>query len=1147
MSEILQNAESLSPPSLPHKTKFIHLRVHSAYSLLEGALPIETLLGYCLKFDMPAIAITDRNNLFCALEFAETLSAKGIQPITAVTLSLLDEIGGKTRPSSISLFVQNQQGYHNLITLVSKAHLRIADEQTIQETGVYLHEIAEHQEGLIFLSGGDEGPINHLLELDKKEEAENFLLNINNMLNGKIYVELQRHSESGQSHIEPLLIALADKYAIPLVATNQCFFESKDDYESHDALICIAEGTYIHEDDRRRLTVNHHLKSPEEMVSLFSDIPEALANTLEIARRCAFRPRQHEPMLPTFQTEKSEIEELEYQSQRGLEHRLEHRELEGSIEDYEERLKYEISVITEMGFAGYFLIVADFIKWAKKQNIAVGPGRGSGAGSLVAWVLTITDIDPIKFDLLFERFLNPERVSIPDFDIDFCQTRRDEVIQYVQKKYGYDRVAQIITFGKLQARAVLRDVGRVTQMPYSQVDKLCKRIPNNPAYPVTLQEAIDADKTLQTERNEHPSVAHLIDISLKLEGLYRHASTHAAGVVISDRPLQTLVALYRDPKSDMPVTQFNMKWVEKSGLVKFDFLGLKTLSILQYAVELLKKYDVEIVLSDLALDDIKTYEMLGKGDTVGVFQLESTGMRDVLQKLEPDCFEDIIALVALYRPGPMDNIPKYIACKKGISPPDYIDDMLKPVLETTYGVPIYQEQVMKIAQIMSGYSLAEADLLRRAIGKKIKKEMKDQEKRFIEGARKNGVSKQKAHDIFTQVNRFAGYGFNKSHATAYALIAYQTAYIKAHHHVALLAASMSFDCERTDKLSIFVQDAVAHKIRILPPNINKSNVLFEISDHAIIYALSAIRNVGRQVMEDIVAEREKNGLYKNIIDFVHRTIDIGLNNRILENLIMAGALDILEPNRAYLVENIKHLLSDASLVQSDKENQQNNLFLDISQGDTLILSKKEPWSSIEQLTHEFNAIGFYLSAHPLDHYITFFKQYNISHYDEVVQSTENNLLIAGVISKFEERKSQRGQSFAFITLSEPNRFIEVVVFSEMLDSMHELLQIGNLVIVSVKIIRENNQRRLQAENIRPIEQVIASLQIFIENEESIDHLKIQLNEAHNDPNIYKRSINLILQNANNEIHIKLPIKYAINQKTYDNIKNILGVTKLIDI
>ena len=697
------------------RPKFVHLRTHSAYSLLEGALPVKTLTQTALAARMPALAVTDRNNLFGALEFAETAAGLGIQPIIGATLRVRDGADNSDDEGDIALLVKNRTGYDNLMALISAAHL---NSEGPKGPGIDETLLLAHAEGLICLTGGPDGPFDKLLSGNHKERAENKICNYINVFGNNLYIELQRYTDITDSDVEAALIDLAYQMEVPLVATNQAFFASEDDYRAHDALICIAEGRYLNEADRRRLTPDHRLKSAEEMSALFADLPEALESTVEIAQRCAFRPTEHAPILPAF-APGDELAELSKQAHDGLTARLAQVEPATDETAYRERLDFELKVIGDMGFPGYFLIVADFIKWAKAQNIAVGPGRGSGAGSVVAWALTITDLDPLRFNLLFERFLNPERVSMPDFDIDFCQSRRDEVISYVQQKYGRDQVAQIITFGKLQARAVLRDVGRVLQMSYGQVDRLCKLVPNNPANPVTLQEAIDQEPRLQAERDSDPQVAELIEISLKLEGLYRHASTHAAGVVIGDEPLQELVALYRDPKSDMPVTQFNMKWVEKAGLVKFDF-GAENADRSRKSGRLLAGTGVEVDVNNLPLDDAKTYELLGRGDTIGVFQLESAGMRDVLRKMKPDKFEDIIALVALYRPGPMDNIPNYIARKKGEEQPDYMHDSLKPILEETYGVMIYQEQVMQIAQTLSGYSLGEADLLRRAMGKRLR-------------------------------------------------------------------------------------------------------------------------------------------------------------------------------------------------------------------------------------------------------------------------------------------------------------------------------------------------------------------------------------------------------------------------------------------
>ena len=1154
--------ENMSEVKEAVPVKFIHLRAHSAYSLLEGALKPAVLANAALRFETPAIGVTDRNNLFGALEISEKLSDIGVQPIIGVTLSLRGlKIPGRDQHDlpSIALFAQNETGYLNLLSIVSRAHL---EGDGIEPPGVTLEAVSKAGAGIICLTGGREGPIDKYLGAQNKIEAEKILHRLCDIFPNNLYIELQRYGLQDDEEIEAGLIDFAYAHDIPLVATNQSFFESEEDFEAHDALICIAEGTYVRETERRQLTPNHRLKTPQEMVSLFADLPEAIENTIEIARRCAFRPQKHAPILPDYVAGdggQGEADELARQALAGLEKRLADNPPATDREAYFNRLDYELEVINGMGFPGYFLIVADFIQWSKQNGISVGPGRGSGAGSLVAWALTITDLDPLRFGLLFERFLNPERVSMPDFDIDFCQTRRDEVIRYVQQKYGVDQVAQIITFGKLQARAVLRDVGRVLQIPYGQVDRLCKMVPNNPAAPVTLQEAIDSEQRLQEERDNDPAVAQLIEISLKLEGLYRHASTHAAGVVIGDRPLEKLVPLYRDPKSDMPVTQFNMKWVENAGLVKFDFLGLKTLTVLERAVELLAKTGIEIDLNKLALDDEKTFTMLGNGDTVGVFQLESAGMRDVLRKMQPDCFEDIIALVALYRPGPMDNIPRYIACKKGEEKPDYMHDMLKPVLEETYGVPIYQEQVMQIAQVMSGFSLGEADLLRRAMGKKIKEEMQAQKSRFLEGATENGVDQKNASAVFDQVDRFAGYGFNKSHAAAYALVAYQTAFIKANYPVAFYAASMSLDYENTDKLQIFVQDALAHDIKVSAPDINRSDVMFETGEQEIIYALSAIKNVGRQSMIDLVAERTQNGPYNDIFDFAGRVGAVGINSKLLENLISSGAFDCLETNRARLFESVKMLLSEASIAQNERKEGQSNLFGEEEISESRTLQEVAPWSPVERLTREFDAVGFYLSGHPLDDYRTVLRRMNVLGFEDLAKSVENNVLLAGTIAKMDERKSKQGNPFAYLGLSDPTGQFEAIVFSEVLNNKREILSVGQSVIISAKVSREDDTIRLQAENIRSLDEVVASgndasLRIFVENKTALPYIKKQLDEGCSKGDIdIKLStakggiVTLIMQNERHEVELRLPGKYQINPRISGAIKALNGVLHVEDI
>ena len=974
---------------MPH-ADFVHLRVHSAYSLSEGALRVKDMIELCQRHRMPAVGMTDTNNLFGALELSLAARNARVQPVIGVQIGLRREDSGNGAraqhgmilpPDELVLLAQSETGYENILSLVSKAFLESDSGEPPQ---VELGDLARCHEDIIALTGGPRGPIGDCLPKGRGL-LEETLVQLASIYGGRLYVELMRHGLEIEQRIESDLIDLAYRHDLPLVATNEAFFADEEMYEAHDALLCISEGVPLSKQDRRRVTPEHRFKSAEEMRVLFADLPEALNNSLVIARRCAFMPDTRDRILPAYpelegRTEEQALRDL---AEEGLEKRLLEHVYDGQTDEarqhelaepYKERFEFELGVINQMGYAGYFLIVADFIQWARRQDIPVGPGRGSGAGSVIAWALTITDLDPLRWGLLFERFLNPERVSMPDFDIDFCRDGRDKVIRYVQSEYGHDRVAQIITFGKLEARAVLRDVGRVLEMPYSQVDRICKLVPNNPASPVKLQPAIDGEPALQQMQREDENVARLISMALKLEGLFRHASTHAAGVVIGDRPLEQLVPLYRDPRSEMPVTQFNMKYVEMAGLVKFDFLGLKTLTVLDKAVELLKEREVELDLAQIPLDDEKTFKMLCKGDAAGVFQLESSGMRDVLKKLRPDRFEDIIAVVALYRPGPMDNIPSYIRRKHGEESIDYLHPLLEDVLTETYGIAIYQEQVMEIARVLSGYSLGGADLLRRAMGKKIRAEMEAQRKNFIDGAVENGVHKGTAADIFVQVEKFAGYGFNKSHAAAYALVAYQTAYLKANYPVEFLAASMTLDAGNTDKLGQFRVELERQKIELLPPDIQKSEVYFsvETTDEgkpAVRYALAAVRNVGAAAMELLVQEREKNGAFKDLFEFSERLDAQVMNKRQIENLARAGAFDAFVPNRRQVFEAVEMLTRHTHAMQNERESNQVNLFGD-GFGDQARppLPDVDDWSTEERLHQEHDAIGFYLSAHPLESY-----------------------------------------------------------------------------------------------------------------------------------------------------------------------------------
>ena len=1144
---------------------FIHLHLHSSYSLAEGAIHIGQLKELCLANEMPAVAVTDTNNLFGALEASEVLSGAGIQPVTGVQLAfspedfgLPEQRGG--RLPHLVLLAQNVTGYNNLMKLNSAAFLESPVENA---TSSSLSLLKDHAEGLICLTGGLGGPVDLLLKDERNEDARAILAQLAALFPGRLYVELQRFGKtaaSGKTSYENDLLGHAYDLQLPLVATNEPFFPAADDYEAHDALLCISEGAYIQQDDRRKVTADHYFKSADEMRALFEDLPEAIDNTAVIARRCGFRPRTHAPILPNFVegVGDAEAKELETQAREGLKMRLAEVELATDEQDYWDRLDVELGIINRMGFPGYFLIVADFIKWAKAHEIPVGPGRGSGAGSVVAWALTITDLDPLRFGLLFERFLNPERVSMPDFDVDFCQDRRDEVITYVQEKYGKDRVAQIITFGKLQARAVLRDVGRVLNMPFGQVDRLCKMVPNNPANPVTLAEAVKSEPRLREERDSDQQVADLLTKALKLEGLYRHASTHAAGVVIGDRPLDELVPLYLDPRSDMPATQFNMKWVEPAGLVKFDFLGLKTLTVIQRAVQLAAKRGETINIDQIPLTDRPAYEMLGEGNAVGVFQLESAGMRSTLRGLKPDNLEDIIALVSLYRPGPMENIPTYIERKQGIEEPDYFHPLLEEILKETYGVIIYQEQVMQIAQVLSGYSLGEADLLRRAMGKKKKEEMDKQKIRFVEGAEKNNVDRAKAESIFEVVAKFAGYGFNKSHAAAYALIAYQTAWLKANYGPEFMAASMSLDRTNTDKLAIFMKEARRSEIPVLAPDVNRSEADFTVENGAVVYALSAIKNVGEQAMVHIADVRQAGGPFRDIYDFAERVDGRMIGKRGFENLARAGAFDSLHPNRAQILKNADFLVRFSAQIAEEKNSAQGGLF-GLDEGAALerpALKRAEDWPPLERLDHERGAIGFYFSGHPLDDYAASLNRLKVTPYNELAAKVEGarmSVNLAGVVRAFNPRRSKTGKPFAWVELSDQTGEFEITVFSELLDRSREHLQPGTLILMSVTAEDRDGEIRLTGEGVQLLEQAASStqaeLKILVMTPDALPSIRRRLFEeqqtaaANGVAQPLNGTASLLFDLKDNacEVEVKLPGKVSATVAMKGALKTIEGV------
>jgi DNA polymerase-3 subunit alpha len=1160
---------------MPHAS-FVHLRAHSAYSLSEGAIKVKKLVELARKNDMPAIGIADTGNLFGALEFSATAVDMGVQPIIGCNLGIRRETDGglgrqgkAPEPDRLLLIAQNETGWANLSKLSSRAYLETPGGETPQ---VSLDQVAALSEGLLCLTGGIGGPVGRLLADGQADAAAALLDRLQAAFAGRLYIELMRHGLPAEARIEPALLDLAYARDLPLVATNDVYFADESMAAAHDALLCIADGRFLADQERRHSTAGWRFKSSGEMQALFSDIPEAIANTLVVARRCAYWVGGRKPILPasTRAKDSSEADALRELARAGLEKRLAAHVYTNDMDEaartaaakiYRARLDYEADVIVKMGFPGYFLIVADFIQWAKDQGIPVGPGRGSGAGSVVAWALTITDLDPLRFGLLFERFLNPERVSMPDFDIDFCQDRRDEVIRYVQRTYGEDRVAQIITFGKLQARAVLRDVGRVLGMPYGQVDRICKLVPNNPAKPVTLKEAIDGEKQLQEMIEADPSVKRLSQIALHLEGLYRHASTHAAGVVIGDRPLEDLVPLYRDPRSTSPVTQFNMKDVEKAGLVKFDFLGLKTLTVLSRAAALIARKNVTVDIDRLPLDDAKTYAMLARGDTGGVFQLESTGMRDAVRRLRPDRIEDIIALVALYRPGPMDNIPKYIAVKQGSEKADYLHPKLEGTLKETYGVIIYQEQVMQIAQVLSGYSLGGADLLRRAMGKKVQAEMDAQRKVFVDGAVANGVDEAKASQIFDLVDKFAGYGFNKSHAAAYAIVAYQTAWLKANHPVEFFAASMTLDMSNTDKLNLFRQEVDRLGFKTLPPDINRSEAVFSVEypdGHAgkgcVRYALAAVRNVGLAAMEALVAERAANGAFKSLFDFARRLDARQVNKRQLENLAKAGAFDTLEPNRARVLAAIETMLRLAQATSEEKASNQMNIFGGPAAGKSADppLPQVADMKLHERLQAEFESVGFYLTAHPLDAYAVGLKRLGAVRSVDLARSLQagasSRVKLAGTVLSAKERTSAKGNKFAFVQLSDAGGTFEVMVFSELLAKARELFASNKPLLVTADARVEGETVKLLASDVRALDEVVAStsagLRVSLADAGAIQGLKALIAKAAKG----RGAIRIQIHTAPGEaVDIRLKESLAITPELRRGLGDVPGILEVAEI
>ncbi|WP_333713402.1 DNA polymerase III subunit alpha [Yoonia sp.] len=1159
--------------------RFIHLRVHTEYSLLEGAIPVKKLPDLAAGMGMPAVAVTDTNNMFCALEFSEGASKAGVQPIIGCQLDVTyqeTEPGKRPeRPAPIVLLAQSEAGYVNLMKLNSCAYLDAAG----QLPQVTIEELAVHGAGLICLTGGPDGPIGRLLRQGQRPKAEALLDRLAVIYGDRLYVELQRHPVDGglpeaerlseRGHIE-----MAYAKGLPLVATNDAYFPKPALYEAHDALICIAEGAYVDQQEpRRRLTAQHYLKSPQEMVTLFADLPEAVENTVEIARRCAFKASKRDPILPRFADD--EVAELRRQAQEGLKARLAVIPHAASVEDYEKRLDFELGIIEGMGFPGYFLIVADFIKWAKENGIPVGPGRGSGAGSLVAYALLITDLDPLRYSLLFERFLNPERVSMPDFDIDFCMDRREEVIRYVQAKYGRDRVGQIITFGALLSKAAVRDVGRVLQMPYGQVDRLSKMIPVEGVKPVSIEKALADEPRLRVEAKAEQVVDRLLTYAQQVEGLLRNASTHAAGVVIGDRPLAELVPLYQDPRSDMPATQFNMKWVEQAGLVKFDFLGLKTLTVIQNAVALIKKagrslniaadgtklYEApagfEYDIGAIPLDDRKSYDLYSAARTIAVFQVESSGMMDALKRMKPTCIEDIVALVALYRPGPMENIPTYCDVKNGKKELESIHPSIDHILKETQGIIVYQEQVMEIAQVMAGYSLGGADLLRRAMGKKIAEEMAKERPKFEAGAKANGVDPKKAREVFDLLEKFANYGFNKSHAAAYAVVSYQTAWLKANHPVEFMAGVMNCDIHLTDKLGVYFQEVKKGLgIDYVPPCVNRSQATFDVKDQKLVYGLGALKNVGVEAMK-LIVEGRGDKEFVNLFDFARRCDLKRIGKRPLEMLARAGAFDVLDLNRRRVLHSIDALTSYSAAIHDQKSSNQVSLFGEA--GDDLPeprLVGGDDWLPAERLAEEFKAIGFYLSGHPLDDYMAPLKRQQVMTLDEVTAKAERGAIVAklaGTVSGRQERKSARGNRFAFVQLSDPTGQYEVTVFSDTLEAARAHLETGSRVVVTCEATMEADQLKLLARSVAPIDALVADaggagLRVFIDAPDVIPSVASILSNAARDGVRGRGPIYVCLlgDDLPGEVELDLGDDFPVNPQIKGALRSLGGVIEVQD-
>jgi len=1122
---------------------FNHLKIHSQYSICEGAIKIDDLKEFSKSNKIKSLALCDTSNLCGALEFAEKISKSGSQPIIGTQINFkYNGINGL-----LPLYALNENGYKRIIELSSLSFIK---NDEMSDPHLDFKELLNRNDGVALFSGTIHGLFGKLFDKGKFSEIAEMYKLLKSKFNDKFYIEIQRHGDQNEVGFEKYNLKKSSDLKIPLIATNEVFYLDKNMHEAHDALICIKNKTYVNEKNRVKFSNQHYLKSNAEMSELFADIPEALENNYNFPFRCSFRPLSSKPILPNISSDKggNADEILKEDSINGLKEKFKKyfkidsksMDTDKKYLEYKDRLEHELRIIIEMKYASYFLIVSDYIKWAKKNDIPVGPGRGSGAGSLVAWCLSITDVDPIKFNLIFERFLNPDRISMPDFDIDFCEEKRDQVFEYLTEKYK-DSVAHIITFGKLKARMVIRDVGRVLGLAYGFVDSISKMIPFDPSRPQNLSECIAGEPRLQKLINEDPRVKRLIDLSLKLEGLNRNVATHAAGVVIADKKLTEVVPLYKDMSANLllPSTQFDMYSAENAGLIKFDFLGLKTLTVINNTQKLIKKKFKDFNIENINFEDQKVFDLLSSGKTVGLFQIESAGMREALMQMKPNHIEDIIALVALYRPGPMSNISTYNDCKHGKQKPDYLHPKLEEILKPTYGVIIYQEQVMQIAQKLSGFTAGEADILRRAMGKKKRVELEKQKQNFIAGAVKNGISKDIAAGIFLKIEPFAEYGFNKSHAAAYAIISYQTAFLKTYYPKEFIAASMSMDISNQNKLNEFYEELKRLEVEIVRPDINECFANFKTYNEKFYYALGAIKAVGYEAISNIVEERIKNGKFSSIVDFLKRVNPKDINKLQLEGLVKAGAFDKLHSNRMSLFESIPNFITKSKNIFENKSANQIDLFDINDQDENEIILNIDDWKFEERLSKEFEAVGFFISDHPLNQYKEIFEDYKINNFQTFNNDNElTDANIAATLLKIQEKKTSKGNSYAILKLTDLSSVFELFIFSDLLELNRNILKEGNSFILSIVKSLSEQENRFKRINVKKISSLkdllnkpITEVKFEIKSINELDEISKYICDEG------KTIIKINVSDQENQLNFTLENKRNIDRKTLNLLRN----------